>query len=323
MSDEGKRAAIEELRREVGFGCPVCRSPFLTWHHFDPPWEVEHHWRPDGMIALCLEHHPNADPEGIGGNAYSPDELRRMKRKSYSLEEVKANFPSWQKKNILVRIGGCYASPSMPVLSVSGVPQISVRRNEVGLLALSFQLRDKSDAVLVEMVDNWFTAYPSNVHDMTVKPKTRDVKVWLDKEDVGLDLSFRRVRIEDLEMMLKEDRERSLERNREWHEQLPEEVRELWLTRLEELTKRLQKEDLGAEIVRQWVKSNCQMDDGLIPLLNFEQMAIHFHGYRHVIKGGVEDGAANLFLYCIRLDCKDGHNLKCPCPRCVTIPATF
>src|SRR5438876_5358162 len=37
MSDEGKSAAIAELRREVGFGCPVCRSPFLTWHLFDPP----------------------------------------------------------------------------------------------------------------------------------------------------------------------------------------------------------------------------------------------------------------------------------------------
>lgn len=37
MSDKGKNETIAILRREVGFGCPVCRSPFLTWHHFDPP----------------------------------------------------------------------------------------------------------------------------------------------------------------------------------------------------------------------------------------------------------------------------------------------
>ena len=54
MSDKGKSAAIRTLRREVGFGCPVCRSPFLTWHHFDPPYHVEEHWRHEGMIALCL-----------------------------------------------------------------------------------------------------------------------------------------------------------------------------------------------------------------------------------------------------------------------------
>ena len=198
MSDKGKTAAIEQLRKEVGFGCPVCRSPFLTWHHFAPPEHVEKHWRPEGMIALCLEHHPNADPEGFGGNAYSPDELREMKKKDYSPEDVRGNFISWQKKNVLVRMGRCYATPPATVLSVNGIPQISLRRNEAGLLALSFQLRNKNDDVLVEMEDNWFTAYPPNVHDMTVTPKTRDVKVWLDKEDVGLELSFSRISIENI-----------------------------------------------------------------------------------------------------------------------------
>jgi hypothetical protein len=56
MSDKGRTAAIEILRKEVGFGCPICRNPLLTWHHFAPPSNVEHHWRPEGMIALCLEH---------------------------------------------------------------------------------------------------------------------------------------------------------------------------------------------------------------------------------------------------------------------------
>ena len=30
--------------------------------------------------------------------------------------------------------------------------------------------------------------------------------------------------------------------------------------------------------IKNWVKDNCQMDDELVPLLNFEQMAIYFHG---------------------------------------------
>ena len=71
------------------------------------------------------------------------------------------------------------------MVSVNSVPQIALKRNDEGLLALSFQLRSKEDAVLVEMEDNWFTAYPTNLHDMTVTAKTRDVRVWLAEEDVA------------------------------------------------------------------------------------------------------------------------------------------
>jgi hypothetical protein len=51
----------EKLRTEVGYGCPICRSPFLTWHHFDPPYRVRPHNDPEGMIALCREHSDEAD----------------------------------------------------------------------------------------------------------------------------------------------------------------------------------------------------------------------------------------------------------------------
>jgi len=56
-------AVRRELRREVGFGCPIpdCGIPYLTWHHFDPEWRVEEHHRPEGMIALCLTHAGLAD----------------------------------------------------------------------------------------------------------------------------------------------------------------------------------------------------------------------------------------------------------------------
>src|SRR5208337_140872 len=276
MSDKGKTAAIEKLRKEVGFGCPVCRSPFLTWHHFDPPEHVEKHWRPEGMIALCLEHHPNADPEGFGGNAYSPDELREMKKKDYSPEDVRGNFISWQKKNVLVRMGSCYATSPATVLSVNGIPQISLRRNEVGLLALSFQLRNENDAVLVEMVDNWFTAYPPNVHDMTVTPKTRDVKVWLDKEDVGLKLSFSRISMGQLTDMLIIDNERA---NAVAKGQIRQQHEGMLSEDLDELLRMFDSEPnegVNGMNIKNWVKENCQMDDGLVPLLNFEQMAIYF-----------------------------------------------
>ena len=319
MSDKGKAEAIEALRREVGFGCPIpgCRSPFLTWHHFDPPWHIEEHWRPEGMIALCLEHHPNADPQGVGGNAYSPAELRALKKSKHSAEDVRARFPSWQKKNLLIRMGGCYTTPSMPLLSVSGIPQIGLRQDEAGLLALSFQLRNKDDSVLVEMVDNWFTAYPSNIHDMTVTPKTRQVKVWLDTEDVGLDLSFRRITMDELREIMNKDAKRTLaemrERDERRIEEAPLEKRQSMRMELEQRMQRYEHDDFVASRVQEWAHQQCRMDDGLIPFLNFEQLAIHLHGHRLVIK----DGMGGQFDYCARINSRDSYNLECPCPDCI------
>ena len=71
------------LRREVGFGCLVegCGSPYLTYHHFDPPWARRHHHELKGMLALCLQHHKEAD-----AGAFTDSQLRQLKkRKSKSL----------------------------------------------------------------------------------------------------------------------------------------------------------------------------------------------------------------------------------------------
>src|SRR5208337_5111443 len=189
--------------------------------------------------------------------------------------------------------------------------------NEVGLLALSFQLRNENDAVLVEMVDNWFTAYPPNVHDMTVTPKTRDVKVWLDKEDVGLKLSFSRISMGQLTDMLIIDNERA---NAVAKGQIRQQHEGMLSEDLDELLRMFDSEPnegVNGMNIKNWVKENCQMDDGLVPLLNFEQMAIYFHGHRFTIKDGVSDS----FLYCFAENCAISYNLQCPCPRCVEAAA--
>ena len=51
------------LRQEIGFGCPFpgCGSPYLMYHHFDPPWREEQRMYPEGIIPLCAQHHALAD----------------------------------------------------------------------------------------------------------------------------------------------------------------------------------------------------------------------------------------------------------------------
>ncbi len=232
MSDKGKAAAIEVLRREVGFGCPICRSPFLTWHHFDPPWHKEQHWRVEGIIAMCGEHHDDADEKGGNAGAYSIAELRRLKKSKLSSDDVKAKFGMWQdKKSLLVRVGGCYTDTSGPIISVNEVSADHVQQERGGApVPVPGTSRNKDDAVLLKMEDNWLTAYPANVHDMSVPPKTKTVKVWVAEADVGLEFSFNRITMADLDELLRQDwgtaKKLIAERKREWMSTLPPEQRQ-------------------------------------------------------------------------------------------------
>ena len=95
----------KQLRQEVGFRCPVegCGNPYLTWHHFDPPWHVENHHRPEGMIALCLDHAAKAD-----GGAFTDDQLRTLKKNGRQrAEEVRGQF-DWMRRDLLAVVGGCF-----------------------------------------------------------------------------------------------------------------------------------------------------------------------------------------------------------------------
>lgn len=91
----------KQLRKEVGFGCPVsgCGNPYLTYHHFDPEWHIEQHNDPARMIALCRQHHDKAA-------AFSIEECREMKRNALArAAPVQGRF-DWMKRDIVAIAGG-------------------------------------------------------------------------------------------------------------------------------------------------------------------------------------------------------------------------
>lgn len=247
---------------------------------------------------------------------------------------MKAHFPTWQdKENLLVRLGGCYTDTLNPIISVNHIPQITLGKNTEGLLSLSFELRNKCDSVLLKMEDNWLTVYPARVHDMIVPPKTKSVKVWLNEDDVGLEFSFTRITMTELEELLRQDYEQ-VPKPRAEHEQeliaawppehrqfgeemlrkyrsMPRQLSPAAASLPDHLRESFLAEDKTGYAVKRWVKENCLMDDGLIPFLNFDQMALYFHGQRFTIK----DGVAGFARYCAAFK-QPAFNLSCPCPTC-------
>lgn len=199
----GESAARTILRREVASGCPICRSAFLTYHHFDPPWRKKKHWNPDGMIALCREHHDIAE-----GGHYTIEYLRGLKRGSYSIADVKKGFP-WSRKQYVVRVGGIYLCGSNTVLSADGEPVIQISRSEDDLLSVSFVLRNEDGHVIARMDDNFLSLGPHPPHDLLTTTTATRIKVWSKRKAVAMDLSLKKMTLESLDSVIEKDRSRA------------------------------------------------------------------------------------------------------------------
>lgn len=126
----------QTLRREVGFGCPVqgCANPYLEYHHFDPPVKVKPHNNPEGMIALCAQHHKKAD-----GGAYTNEQLHALKKDKANANDVKGNL-DWLRRDLLAVVGGVFYYETLNIVRIDGVDVVSLDRDEEGYLRLSINM---------------------------------------------------------------------------------------------------------------------------------------------------------------------------------------
>jgi hypothetical protein len=140
------------LRTEVGFGCPVpgCGNPYLEWHHFDPPYAEEAHHRPDGMIALCAEHHKKAD-----AGAYSPRQLRDFKLNRANAAAVRGSL-DWMRNELLAVVGGNFYYETLNVVRLDGQDIVFFRRDEEGYLRVNVQLPSLSPEPRAKIADNFW-----------------------------------------------------------------------------------------------------------------------------------------------------------------------
>lgn len=145
------------LTQEVGFRCPLddCGLPYLTFHHFDPPWRVEHHHDPKGMIALCPLHAGKADSD------HYPDEyLRKLKRHGANIaREVSGKF-DFMRRNIVWLVGGGLYYETPIILRFGDDPWIYSTRDDQGYLRLSFKTQTGLNEPIIRLQDNVWTVPP-------------------------------------------------------------------------------------------------------------------------------------------------------------------
>lgn len=161
------------LRREVNFGCPVqgCGSPYLSYHHFDPPVAEGGGGDPAGIIALCLPHHKQAD---IG--TWTNDQLREMKQNPYLRRPEARGRVEWLRHEVVFRMGGVTALKAEVLLQAKDRRLIWVERDPTGYLLLNIDLPGSDGISILQMEHNdWVVT--GDLDDLEVIPSGRHILV--------------------------------------------------------------------------------------------------------------------------------------------------
>lgn len=161
------------LRKEVNFGCAKCGEPYLTYHHFDPPWAEKHHDNPEGMIALCSKHANAAD-----GGAFTKDQLRELKKNPFLKNKSPASYFEWFRHNFLFIIGGNISLCCETILQ-SGENRIIwlEEDKEADIRTISLELRDESGNSFLKMDKNQWMSDLSVVDDIESSYRGQRLKV--------------------------------------------------------------------------------------------------------------------------------------------------
>jgi hypothetical protein len=123
-----------------------CSNPYLEYHHFDPPWRERCHHDPDGMIALCAEHHRKAD-----AGAFTAEQLRAMKRPN---DRIVSGTFDWLRHKMLSVVGGSFYYETPILVQFRGEPQIWYTRDEQGYLLLNLRMVSASREPRLRLDEN-------------------------------------------------------------------------------------------------------------------------------------------------------------------------
>jgi len=191
----------QQLRREVNFGCPVrfhdgsgCGSPILTFHHFDPPWAGNYVHRPDGMVALCPQHHAQAD-----GGLWSTAQLRAFKRSPFVDDAIKVQWP-WQPETLVMKVGPSLIVGSGSAMRLNGRPVMHFRPVEIEPLAIRTvqfdpEVRDEQGKPWLRIEESWFDLRLAGTTDLVFTPQTKTFRAT-HGDTTFLEMRFNRMPIE-------------------------------------------------------------------------------------------------------------------------------
>jgi hypothetical protein len=171
------------LRQEAGFGCCRCGFAIYQYHHI-VPWVDDPHYRPEDMMILCVRCHDEVTNGGVPER-----EQRTWKAKPFNV--VHGHRGGTLRVNqtaCKIAVGSGILENCEGVFDLGG--KAFTTRLEADRLLLSFKLRDKNDALLLEVVDNVWVFGDGAPWDF--KSKWRFLRLRAKSHDVRLELDARK-----------------------------------------------------------------------------------------------------------------------------------
>lgn len=174
------KSVLNELCREVGFRCPVdgCGSPYLTFHHFGPPWHVKQHHDPLGMIALCSNHAAKAD-----GGYYPDDYFVELKKTAKGRAEPVSGWFDYLRRDLVVFVGATLFYEVETLVEIDGERCVYFNRDEDGFLLLNFKMPSLDGGPRAWMEDNLWVVDPG-AKCVESPPRGRYLKVAFENDDM-------------------------------------------------------------------------------------------------------------------------------------------
>ncbi len=184
----------EKLRKEVNFGCPICRSLFLTWHHFDPPWHKCNSHSVRGIIALCSNCHRQAD-----GGSFTKEQLHKLK--NINTTEPPLGTLPWNVNGALIDFGGNYFvadTSKMFSLRVAQQEVFSLRLCSDGYLLINASIWNSKGEIVFQLEENDILTNIEKIDDLECTAQAKKLSVSSQKNDARLLLKFNRSKAGDV-----------------------------------------------------------------------------------------------------------------------------
>jgi hypothetical protein len=176
-----------KLRQEVNYACPVhgCASPFLSYHHFDPPWHIENNHNIEGMIALCLHHHKAAD-----NGAYTVEQLKKLKKSPYlNSNDILSGEFAWKRENILFDVGGSYFLGATEIYTTQAERLVWLSFDEKQNICINFDIKDSNGNLAFSMTDNdWVIS--TSFDDIESHPSMKKLSFKDTKKEIQFSIEF-------------------------------------------------------------------------------------------------------------------------------------
>jgi hypothetical protein len=141
------------LRQEALFGCCRCGAPFVQYHHI-VAWEVEEHFRPEDMMALCPYCHSIAT-----AGAMPVRQQRSYKANPFNVKHGNSSGTLCvNTTQAMIKLASNFFMAKSPFIEIDGEEMLSLIVSDEGAIALSCKIYDQNDDLILELKENeWIT----------------------------------------------------------------------------------------------------------------------------------------------------------------------